>query len=600
MATKLKNIKYHFLLKAIAFIVIAFALTVAFVEVLTLGIKGIPIESVIEPLYRNSREFMFNDANHAVYSAIDAINDEDTSRLEDHLNLYYKSDEKTVSNISDEMLHQLEDETIGTRIVLKNGYWRYGLAGFSYQYYDLPAYAKGIILFDEAYMNEKQMAWDGYREEVVPKFQVLILCVLMAIVVLIYLTFVAGRTEKKSPILLNWHDRIPSDVLLIVYTSSIPIWFMVMENIFDQRMYSANHLEWAVSMGGVATFMFIVIWGFYYITTVKQIKSGIYIKKSLWFQITYKFYDLFKSLFDGRAFSKNGLTKSLFQRQWVFICASFIMVFLTFIFLAAPPLMLIPPVLELMIIYWFVKGNRATYVAIDKGFNDSLEEQMKAERMKIQLVTNVSHDLKTPLTSIIGYVDLLSKEELMEPAREYVAVLAEKSDRLKHIVSDLFDLAKSTTGNIQIDLEDIDLKRLIEQTLGDLSDDIEKSGLGIKVNLPEAPVMIHSDGKKLYRVFINLLDNALKYALQGTRVYVTMEVVTGQVIVSIKNISGYEMTFTEEEVRQRFTRGDSARTSEGSGLGLSIAESFTHVCGGTFKLVIDGDLFKVAVSFPIK
>ena len=261
---------------------------------------------------------------------------------------------------------------------------------------------------------------------------------------------------------------------------------------------------------------------------------------------------------------------------------------------------LVPPIIECVIIYWFVKGNRETYAAIDKGFNDSLEDQMKAERMKIQLVTNVSHDLKTPLTSIIGYVDLLSKEALEEPAREYVTVLAEKSDRLKHIVSDLFDLAKSTTGNIQIDLEDLDLKRLIEQTLGDLSDEIEKSGLDFKVQLPDGPVMIHSDGKKLYRVFINLLDNALKYALQGTRVYVTMEVMAGQVFVAIKNIAGYEMTFTEEEVRQRFTRGDSARTSEGSGLGLSIAESFTHVCEGTFKLVIDGDLFKVAVSFPVK
>lgn len=600
MDTKSRNIKYHILLKAIAFIVIAGALSVAFVEVLTLGIKGIPIESFIEPLYRNSREFMSNDANNAVYSALDAIEDKDTSRLEENLNLYYKSDEETVSNFTDEMLRQIEDKAFGTRIVLENGYWRYGLSSFSYQYYDLPAQAIGVILFDEAYMDEKQMAWDGYREEVIPKFQVLALCVLMAIVLLIYLTLVAGRTGKKSPIHLNWHDRIPSDVLLFLYACSLPIWLMMMETIFDRRMYSANHLEWAVSMGGVATFMLIVLLGFYYMSTVKQIKSGTFIKKSVWFQILFGIYDFIKSLFDGRAFSKNGLTKSLFQRQLIFIVASFFMVFFTFVLIIIPPLMLIPPILELIIIYWYVKGNRATYEAIDKGFNDSLEEQMKAERMKIQLVTNVSHDLKTPLTSIIGYVDLLSKEALTEPAREYVTVLAEKSDRLKHIVSDLFDLAKSTTGNIQIDLEDLDLKRLIEQTLGDLSDEIEKSGLDFKVQLPDGPVMIHSDGKKLYRVYINLLDNALKYALQGTRVYVTMEVVAGQVFVAIKNIAGYEMTFTEEEVRQRFTRGDSARTSEGSGLGLSIAESFTHVCGGTFKLVIDGDLFKVAVSFPIK
>jgi len=259
--------------------------------------------------------------------------------------------------------------------------------------------------------------------------------------------------------------------------------------------------------------------------------------------------------------------------------------------------MFIPPVIEIAVIYWYVKYNNKTYEEINKGFDESLEEQMKSERMKVELITNVSHDLKTPLTSIISYIDLLSKEELSDTARDYVNILCEKSYRLKNIVSDLFDLAKSTSGDINLDMEKLDLKKLIEQTLGDMEDEIESSGLQIKTRLPEEPVYIISDGKKLYRVFQNLIDNALKYSLKGTRVYIELEEVDGKAVTTIKNVAGYEMDFTAEEILQRFTRGDKSRSTEGSGLGLSIAESFTKVCGGSFKLDIDGDLFKVTMKF---
>jgi len=348
----------------------------------------------------------------------------------------------------------------------------------------------------------------------------------------------------------------------------------------------------------VMVFLLMVILGFYYLSLVKQIKAGTLIKKSLGYRLAAGIYDFLKSLFDGRAFSRNGLTRALFQRQLLFIVISALMVFMAFVFLMVPPFSLLPVFLEGVVIYWYVKGNRVTYAAIDQGFNASLEEQMKAERMKIQLITNVSHDLKTPLTAIIGYVDLLAKEALDEPAREYVTVLSEKSDRLKHIVSDLFDLARSTTGNLQVDFERIDLKRLIEQTMGDLSEEIEASGLAFKVQLPEEGIFVRADGKKLYRVWINLLQNALNYAMKGTRVYVTLDLFQGEARASIKNIAGYEMTFTEEEVLQRFARGEASRTSEGTGLGLSIAQSFTQVCGGEFQLRLDGDLFKVTLIFP--
>jgi signal transduction histidine kinase len=257
----------------------------------------------------------------------------------------------------------------------------------------------------------------------------------------------------------------------------------------------------------------------------------------------------------------------------------------------------LPIFIEGVIIFWYFYENRKTYEKIKKGFDESMQEQMKSERMKVDLITNVSHDLKTPLTSIISYVDLLSNEELPESARDYVSILVDKSERLKNIVSDLFDLAKSTSGNLPLNMETIDLKRLIEQTLGDMEDEIEKSQIRIKTSLTDQPVYIYSDGKKLYRVFQNILGNAIKYSLQGTRVFIDMQMDDRSIWVIVKNTASYDMDFTSEEILQRFNRGDDSRTSEGSGLGLSIAESFTKACGGEFTVKIDGDQFKVRLDF---
>jgi signal transduction histidine kinase len=278
------------------------------------------------------------------------------------------------------------------------------------------------------------------------------------------------------------------------------------------------------------------------------------------------------------------------------------MVFFTFLFMLASRnifVWMLPVLFEGIIIFWYFNENNKTFEKINQGFQASLKEQMKSERMKVDLITNVSHDLKTPLTSIISYVDLLSKEDLPESARDYVSILAEKSGRLKNIVSDLFDLAKSTSGNLPLDMERIDIRRLIEQTLGDMEDDIEKSGIRIKTTLTDVPIYIYSDGKKLYRVFQNIIGNALKYSLQGTRVFIDMDVEDNIVNITVKNTASYDMDFTAEDVLQRFSRGDKSRSTEGSGLGLSIAESFTWACGGSFKVEIDGDQFKVKLGFPV-
>jgi len=238
--------------------------------------------------------------------------------------------------------------------------------------------------------------------------------------------------------------------------------------------------------------------------------------------------------------------------------------------------------------------------SIQEGINTAVEARIKSERMKVELITNVSHDLKTPLTSIISYVDLMAKEEnLPEPARDYVAILGQKAERLQQLIQDLFDLSKASSDNIALDLEKIDLTRLIKQTMGDLEEQITASGLTFRLNLPEEPVYIFSDGKKLYRVWENLIANALKYSLSGSRVFVELEIDARGARATIKNTANYEMNFNEDEILQRFFRGDKARSSEGSGLGLSIAQSFTHICGGQLTLKIDGDQFKVELRFPL-
>lgn len=235
---------------------------------------------------------------------------------------------------------------------------------------------------------------------------------------------------------------------------------------------------------------------------------------------------------------------------------------------------------------------------ISDGIKTAVDEQIKSERMKIDLVTNVSHDLKTPLTSIIGYIDLLSKEELNPEAKDYVTILEQKSERLKAIVFDLFDLAKATSRT-DFQLELIDVVVLIGQVLGDMSDKISSYDREIRSDILLKAAPVYADGKKLYRVIQNLIDNALKYSLNGTRIYMTLRENNKKAILTIKNISSYEMDFTPEEITERFTRGDKSRTSEGSGLGLSIAKSFTEACGGEFRVIVDGDVFAAEVSLPI-
>ncbi len=237
---------------------------------------------------------------------------------------------------------------------------------------------------------------------------------------------------------------------------------------------------------------------------------------------------------------------------------------------------------------------------IGKGLDESMSAKLRAERMKTELITNISHDLKTPLTSIISYTELLSKVDgLPQEAKDYVQIIANKSDRLKQLTQDLFDISKAQSGNEEILPEELDAALLIQQALAEQEKEISQSGLTFCVNTEEG-LHFTADGRKMSRVLGNLIQNCLKYAMPGTRVFVSAFHREAQVVIECKNVSAYPMDFTAEEILGRFVRGDSARSTEGNGLGLAIVRSYTELCGGSFQLVLDGDLFKALLSFPAK
>ena len=241
---------------------------------------------------------------------------------------------------------------------------------------------------------------------------------------------------------------------------------------------------------------------------------------------------------------------------------------------------------------------RDELASIQDGFQKAVQEEVRSRNMKTELITNVSHDLKTPLTAIITYVDLLKKEDLTdEERREYVDTLEKKSNRLKVLIEDLFEVSKATTDNLVMNYAEVDLVNLIKEVRLENEDKITSSSLDFRWNLPEEKCILRLDPQRTFRVIDNLVQNILKYSMPNSRVYIALQDQTTQVTVSFKNMSAVEMNFTPEEITERFARGDLSRNTEGSGLGLAIAQSFTELQGGEFKVETDADLFKVTITW---
>lgn len=235
---------------------------------------------------------------------------------------------------------------------------------------------------------------------------------------------------------------------------------------------------------------------------------------------------------------------------------------------------------------------------IQHGFKRAVDEEVKSQNMRTELITNVSHDLKTPLTAIITYVNLLKEDNLTkEQQMEYIDTLDRKSLRLKQLIEDLFEVSKINSNNITLNPVEVDLAELIKQVQLELSDRFEESGIDVRAQYPEEKVILMLDSQKTYRIFENLFVNVIKYAMPGTRAYLTVQLEEASVEITLKNISATELNLTPEEISERFIRGDKARNTEGSGLGLAIVKSFVEIQGGVFQIIMDGDLFKVSIRF---
>lgn len=588
----------------IAFVIAVSLITTIALQIVYVNYRNFDLEPLFVEDYTKSHDFLYGELTSAINEVKRGLKYGEMKTSDIAYYYYFIDGEIMFNNIT---FSKLQDYNYKYEHNIKE--WEYktwNVNEFSDITIDELAEHTLYLAFPDEYIMQKQKEWNNARSGLIPIAVSFIQSIIAVIICIVYLIVVAGRKAEDDEVhLMPYVDRIYSDIEMGAMLIILFLWFSLSYHSLDQNYGPEGtymNMDQIVSMiligilTAVSAMAFIII----FLSLVRKLKARKLLKHTLIYTIFSRISNFIKSLFDDSRFEHFPLTKSLNRRQIIFTVSSGIMVFLFFVFIFINLFLgLFPVIIEGLIIFWYFNENKKTFEEINQGFQESHKEMLKSEKMKVDLITNVSHDLKTPLTSIISYVDLLSKEDLPETARDYVNILAEKSNRLKNIVADLFDLAKSTSGNLPLDMENLDLKKLIEQTLADMEDEIAKSNLRIKTTLTNDPVYIYSDGKKLYRVFQNIIGNALKYSLQGTRIFIDMEIVNNRIYVTVKNTAAYDMDFTAEEVLQRFSRGDKSRSTEGSGLGLSIAESFTWACGGTFKVEIDGDQFKVKLGFPI-
>ena len=449
---------------------------------------------------------------------------------------------------------------------------------------------------------------------------------ILCLALFVFLLCAAGHKEGVPGIHLNWVDKIPLDLYLVLAVAAGGCIFAAAVEL------SNSSIAIMIFVAAVLLVFAVLLVMSLFMTLATRFKSGAFWKNT----IIYRLLQLLARMGTGL---KNGVSycaKHLhlyWQAGLVFagislleflVIAGFggstIFVFWLIAKLIETPLLILLAVslqklkaggealaagdlsagVDLRHMFGVLKTHGENLNSIAQGMQKAVQQQLKSERLRTDLITNVSHDIKTPLTSIVNYVDLLKKEDVQpEKAKEYIAVLDRQSARLKKLTEDLVEASKASSGTLPVHPEAVDVNVMLSQVSGEYQSRFELCRLEPVVKLSPDDPKISADGKLLWRVFDNLLSNICKYAMPGTRVYFTSEVVSGQVHISFKNISNYALDITADELMERFVRGDSSRSTEGSGLGLSIAQSLTSLQKGQFELVVDGDLFKANLTFPL-
>ena len=397
---------------------------------------------------------------------------------------------------------------------------------------------------------------------------------------LAYMANVAGRkSEDDYTIYYLPIDKVYSDVMLVIFTLLMVFMGKVISGVKNQLFDYAS----LIMTAGTFTFLFDLAFIILYQSIVRKIKGNILCTHSL----MYKGYELLKRVIEKKDIHTQK-TKEIMRIQEA---------------LEAISEGALDTTLNVNEFHGQQKKVAEAVNHIRQGLMSSVNESLKNEKLKADLITNVSHDIKTPLTSIVNYVDLLKRENLEnENAKYYIHVLEEKSQRLKQLTEDLVETSKITSGNVKLNMQKLDLVELLYQTGGEFNERFESRNLTIVTKIPSEQIFIYADGRQLYRSIENLYTNAAKYALENTRVYVELEKADKKAVFTIKNVSKNELDIVSNgnvDLTERFVRGERSRTTEGSGLGLSIAKNLTHLMGGKFEIKVDGDLFIATITYNI-
>lgn len=461
------------------------------------------------------------------------------------------------------------------------------------------------VAFTEQFLDQKVKEWKENKALATNALYRLIAFLGGFIVSFLYLTFTIGRRSFKEDeeLHLNVIDKLYIDVNLLLCLGLMGLWVILIDGPFGHFDKITIPVTIPIAVLGLALIL----------SLVKHVKNRTIITHTLIYRILYNLFQYFRNVYNSG---------SVGIKTVLLVVGYPIVVALTFFMFP----------ITLGVAAWFafkkVKSFHAIKEGVDKikdgdlhhridvegkgefaglagninsitdGLKKAVDSELKSERLKTELITNVSHDIRTPLTSIITYVDLLKNERDSSKIEEYVDVLDQKSKRLKTLTDDLFEAAKASSGDIPVHLEKIDIVSLITQGLGEVNDKIEALNLEVKLNHSESKVYMTADGRLLWRSIENMLSNIFKYALKGSRVYIDIEDSGSEILVIFKNISAYELNISADELMERFKRGDESRFSEGSGLGLSIAKSLIELQKGKFHIQVDGDLFKSIIYMP--
>jgi signal transduction histidine kinase len=460
------------------------------------------------------------------------------------------------------------------------------------------------IAFTKDFLNQKVKEWKENKVKATKSFYSIVGFLTGLLISFLYLVVVTGRKSfKKEEVHFNPVDKLYNDINLLLCIGLVILWGALVNELYIDINKIIIPITIPIAVAGLVLVL----------SLVKHFKNKTLFRHTLIYSIISKLV-----AFIGEVY-KNG---SVGVKTVLIVIGYPIVVALTFF--------MFPVTIGLAA--WFALKKVKSFHAIQEGverikdgdihhcvkvdgdgefgrlaaninsitdgLKKAVDSELKGERLKSELITNVSHDIRTPLTSIITYVDLLKKEQDPSKVQGFIEILDQKSKRLKVLTDNLFDAAKASSGNIPVHFERIDIVSLLTQGLGEVSDKIEDLDLKFKMNYPKEKVFIAADGKLMWRAIENLLSNIFKYALQASRIYIDIEDLGNEILLTFKNISAYELNISADELMERFKRGDESRSSQGSGLGLSIAKSLIEIQKGKFIIQVDGDLFKAMIYMP--